>query len=76
MNDNICIHVPRLNITLYPGSTIRLSRFDTTEWVLSHGWFEFSGNRAICGWYLSSKSDKRHVRPLQITDLDDIYLVG
>lgn len=69
------IDVPELHLSLVPGSKIRLSRFDTELWLLSHGWFVFSGNRAICGWYLTSMEDSNKIRPLQLTDLNDIYMV-
>lgn len=70
----LSINIPELGITLVPGSRIRLDRFETETWTLHHGWYSFDGNRAICGWYLTS-SDGTITRSLQLIDLDDIYMV-
>jgi hypothetical protein len=75
MNNGLFINIPQLNITLFPGSKVQLSRFQTEVWVLNHGWYSFDGNRAVCGWYLTS-ADGTITRSLQLTDLDDIYSVS
>lgn len=67
--------VEHLNLLLRPGDVIRLGRFDNKQWLLGHGWFTFDGNRAICGWHLIDIDEQNNVRPLQLTDLDDIILV-
>ena len=75
MCDNLTIEVPHLGISLRPGSKVKLGRFDATLWVLSHGWYSWGGNRPFCGWYLTSIGHPVTTKPLQSTDLDDIYLV-
>ncbi len=71
----LTIEIPEFHITLKPGCKVKLGRFDTTLWVLSHGWYSWGGNRPVCGWYLSNIEKPCDVKPLQKTDLDDIYLV-
>ncbi len=81
MNECICLHVPNTNICLRPGSRVKLGRFDSTYWEVSYGWYTWGGNRPVCGWYLinddiTAKSTTHTcVKPLQLTDLDDIYLI-
>ena len=43
-------------------------------WEVCYGWYEFGGNRPVCGWYLK-KDGGLTVKPLQLPDLDDIYLI-
>lgn len=69
------IEVPEFNMKITPGCKIRLGRFDTTVWVASHGWYSWGGNRPQCGWYLSNEQCPSIVKPLHLTDLDDIYFV-
>lgn len=76
MDKILNLQVPKLGLTLYPGAIIKLNRFQTETWRLCHGWYEYGENRAVCGWYLLGDSPEHHIRPLQLTDLDDIYLVG
>lgn len=75
MCDILTLDVPNLGLYLRPGSRVKLSRFDSTLWVLSHGWYTWGGNRPFCGWYLTNIDDPAVVKPLQATDLDDIYLI-
>ena len=75
MQENLRIDVPSLCISIKPGNVVRLGRFDSTMWVVSHGWFTWGGNRPQCGWFLTDVSNPAVVKPLQLPDLDDIYLV-
>ena len=69
------LEIPEFHITLFNGSRVKLGRFDSTLWLVSFGWYSWGGNREVCGWYLTNCADPRDVKPLQRTDLDDIYLV-
>ena len=70
------LHIPHTNLCVRPGDVVKLGRFDTVEWEVNHGWFSFGGNRAWCGWYLKSVVDGEYVeKPVQLTDLDDVYVV-
>lgn len=75
MMDMLRIDVPEFNISLVPGCKVRLGRFETTVWVVSHGWYSWGGNRPQCGWFLIDEQHPSTVKPLQLPDLDDIYLV-
>ena len=74
MNNQLKLQIPGTCEYIFPGCRIRLHRFDTSTWIVQHGWFEFDGNRPFCGWYLV---DPEHgiIKPLLKTDMDDIYLV-
>lgn len=74
MSDSLTLYVPELRLTLRNGSRVKLGRFDSTMWVLSHGWYSWGGNRPVCGWYLTNMENPAEVKPLQKPDLDDIYL--
>lgn len=67
------LDVPSLGTYLCPGQRIRLSRFDTQTWCVRFGWFSFGGNRPMCGWNLTNELGE--VKPLLLTDLDDIYMI-
>lgn len=73
--NNISIELNRLNIKLRPGVVVQLSRFDDTRWIVHYGWYTWGGNRAVCGWYLAQMRCPNKIKPLQMTDLKDIYLV-
>lgn len=75
MYEKMSIELPEFKITLFEGSKVKLGRFDTTSWILSHGWYSWGGNRPVCGWFLTNVDDPAELKPLQKTDLDDIYLV-
>lgn len=75
IHDELIIRIPETNICLKPGCFIRIGRFSKILWLLQYGWFEFSNNREICGWYLINDKDPHDVRPLQRNDLIDIYTV-
>lgn len=74
MESNRELIIPGTNQVIRPGYKIKLGRFETTVWVVGFGWYSNAGNRPCCGWYLTSEYDKI-TKPLQITDLDDVYLV-
>lgn len=75
MYTRLSIDIPEFKMTLFEGSKVKLGRFDTTSWILSHGWYAWGGNRPVCGWFLTNESDPAELKPLQKTDLDDMYLV-
>lgn len=67
--------IPNLdNVSIYPGSIVRLGRFSSEQWRADIGWYTWGGNRPVCGWYLTSLATGV-VKPLQLTDLDDMYTV-
>lgn len=68
------LNIPNSNRIIRPGNVIKLGRFDSTQWTVSYGWYSFGGNRPVCGWYLVH-DDGITVKPLQLPDLDDIYLI-
>lgn len=60
----------------YPcGCVLKLNRFKDIVWKLNYGWFTYSKNHLICGWYLVDKADTNNIKPFQLNDFDDIYLV-
>ena len=73
---NITLEIPGLDFVLHPGDHIRIGRFSSEEWKVGYGWFAFGGNRKICGWFAQSESDTTRIKPIQETDLHDIYMVG
>ena len=60
---------------IMPGSVVKLGRFEMESWRVDHGWYSWGGNRPVCGWYLQNMEDKSKLKPLQLPDLDDIYLI-
>lgn len=74
MESNKELIIPGTNQVIRPGYKIKLGRFENTVWTVGFGWYSTGGNRPCCGWYLTSEYDKV-TKPLQITDLDDVYLV-
>lgn len=74
-NDKLVINLPQFKMKLVPGCRVKLGRFETTEWILNHGWYSWGGNREVCGWYLIDRKNPKNIKPLQKPDLDDIYLV-
>lgn len=73
MNElKICI--PGQSHSIVPKCKIKIGRFSNEIWEVNYGWFAFSGNREICGWYLISDNDNS-IRPLQKIDLFDIYFM-
>ena len=68
------LEIPGTKDCLKPGDKIKLGRFQSKLWTVHYGWFDFAGNRAFCGWFLTSL-DTGDVKPLLKIDLDDIYLI-
>lgn len=75
MCPQVQLPVPGLSKCLYPGDIVKLGRFETTSWRVCYGWFSWGGNRPWCGWHLKNTRDPANLKPLQLTDLDDIYLI-
>lgn len=69
------LRVPDTELKLTPGCKVKLGRFDTVVWRLEYGWFTWGGNRPFCGWYLVEVENPKSLKPLQKTDLCDIYLI-
>ena len=74
MCNPISLEIPNTNRSLTPGDRVRLGRFESTIWTVCYGWFSFGGNRPFYGWYLS-KDEGLTVKPIQLPDLDDIYMI-
>jgi hypothetical protein len=66
--------IPEYNITVVPGSVIKIGRFNRESWVVGYGWYSWGGNRPVCGWYLTNELSKE-IKPLYYTDLEDTYMV-
>ena len=73
MND-LFLNVPYLKTQIRPGDIVRLGRFSDRDWVVNFGWYEFGGNRPVCGWYLTTDGGLV-TKPLQLPDLDDIFVI-
>lgn len=74
MYDQLKLAVPGTGEAITPGCKVKLGRFDHATWTVHHGWFDFAGNRAFCGWFLTDL-ESGQVKPLLKIDLDDIYLI-
>lgn len=74
MNTN-CLYVPEYDTTLSPGDIVRINRFDNKDWKVCYGWYSFGGNRPLCGWYLEDTSCLTRIKPLEYTDIPEIYLI-
>lgn len=68
------LDIPHTRNQISPGCKVRLGRFSDDTWTVNFGWFSFSGNRPMCGWYFTS-DDGEKVKPILLTDLDDIYMI-
>ncbi len=73
--NNMFLQLPDSTDCIKPGDVIKLGRFSSDEWTVQFGWYEFGGNRAVCGWYLS-KDGGLTVKPIQQIDLYDIYMIS
>ena len=61
---------------LFPGDKVRLGRFSKDIWIVGYNWYHTDGNRPTLGWFLTSiNTDPVKIKPLQLTDLDDIYVI-
>ena len=74
MANNISLEVPNANISIVPGNKVQLGRFNAKVWIVRFGWYNFGGNRSVCGWYLEAESGEE-VKPIFKIDLDDIYII-
>lgn len=72
---NLQLKVDELNVCLSPGDVVKLGRFSTINWVVCNGWYAWGGNRPVNGWYLVREDDSNIIKPLQYTDLNDIYMI-
>ena len=62
---------------LFVGDEVRLGRYKEETWIVGYNWYHANGNRATLGWYLTStNTNSPKIKPLQLTDLDDIYWVS
>ena len=73
--ENMFLNIPNSEEIIKPGNIVRLGRFSNDDWTVCYGWYEFGGNRPVCGWYLT-KDGGLVTKPLQLPDLDDIYLIS
>lgn len=69
------IMIPNTQTAIYPGDTVKLSRFDDEAWTVGCGWYSCNGNKPTNGWYLTSKELAGKIKPLNQSDLYDIYLI-
>ncbi len=74
MANNISLEVPNAGISIVPGNKVQLGRFNAKVWIVRFGWYNFGGNRSVCGWYLEAESDNE-IKPIFKIDLDDIYII-
>lgn len=75
MQNCLKLDIPNSCSCITPGCKIKLGRFQTTTWIVSYGWYSWGGNRPVCGWYLVNEDDSSKLKPLQLPDLDDIYVI-
>ena len=75
MPTQMTLEVPNAQTTISPGYKVQLGRFDAQVWIVRFGWYNFGGNRSVCGWYLESESSK-DIKPIFKIDLDDIYIIS
>jgi hypothetical protein len=73
--DNIKLPIPALGIELEVGNRIKLGRFCTAQWIVQYGWYSIGGDRPVCGWYLTDALTAGNIKPLHLTDLDDINII-
>lgn len=69
------LELPNKSLYIYPGNIITLGRFETEKWRVCFGWFSYDGNRKICGWYLQNLMNPCKFKPIQETDLFDVFVV-
>lgn len=70
------LEIPNSTCQIPENSVVRLSRFNSEEWRLLHGWYTWGGNRPFCGWYVVSLTDPNRIKPIQLPDLYDIYMIS
>lgn len=74
MPTQMTLEVPNANTTISPGYKIQLGRFNAQVWIVRFGWYNFGGNRSVCGWYLQAEKTNE-IKPIFKIDLDDIYII-
>ena len=74
MPTQMTLEVPNAQTTISPGYKIQIGRFNAQVWIVRFGWYNFGGNRSVCGWYLESESGN-DIKPILKIDLDDIYII-
>lgn len=74
MSTELKILIPGTDQYIVPGNIVKLGRFNTDRWQVNYDWFEFDGNRPMCGWYLIN-IETHQIKPLLKPDLIDIYVV-
>ena len=75
MCTDLNLPIPGRSEYLVPGVKVKLHRFDNTIWIVCFGWYAWGGNRKVCGWYLVDTSNPDKLKPLQDTDIIDIYMI-
>lgn len=69
------LEIPNTCIKLHPGDIIKIGRFNNVSWQVGYGWYQFDGNRSICGWYVINLNETDKIKPITDSDIIDIYLV-
>lgn len=67
--------IPNTHNVIHPGDIVKINRFDDEKWIVGCGWYSCNGNKPTNGWYLTSKELAGRIKPLNRSDLDDIYLI-
>ena len=75
MPTQMTLEVPNAKTTISPGYKIQIGRFNAQVWIVRFGWYNFGGNRSVCGWYLEAESGDE-IKPIFKIDLDDIYIIS
>ena len=75
MYEPLVLSVPGNDIELRIGNKIKLGRFETKVWEVSYGWYAWAGNRPVCGWYITESTKPSNLKPLHLSDLDDIIFI-
>jgi len=74
-NKYVYLVIPNTDKHLIVGDKVKLGRFSSEKWIVCFGWYSWGGNRPVCGWYLTDEQDIKVVKPLQLNDLIDIYVI-
>lgn len=75
MYDIQSLEIPNTDKKLVVGNKVKLGRFQSKIWEVCYGWYSWAYNRPVCGWYLVNSKDPSDLKPLQLTDFDDIIFV-
>lgn len=68
------LQIPGTELFIHPEDKVKLGRFSDKVWIVRFGWFSYANNRPFCGWFFESP-DGKDVKPIQLPDLSDIYLI-